>query len=145
MALFSVSDIVIAGTLFANALALLSAKLPKSSPYNNNNNNNNRSQSIGVPRIAEECLDEDQAVECVLKHKSSDRSSVSDGMTENEPMIRRGFEGGSGGGNSSASTGADADLKERLLNFFSGFRRYSCVVVLWNFVFIILMMFVFSD
>lgn len=148
MALFSVSDIVIAGTLFANALALLSSKLPASfqnysSSSSGSSSGSSRRHSTSGLREDEECLDEDRIAECMLNKKGGDRSGDAHYVMEKEPLILRAgtdnkaIEGSSG-------AGPEVDLKERLLNFFSGFRRYSCVVVIWNFVFVVLMTFVFS-
>lgn len=96
MGVFSLSDIIIAVTLLANAIALMSSKVYKETAPKSNNNDDTSSETSG---LVTHC--DNKALE--VTHLS------------------------------------------RLYTFLNLMRRLSCIIVVWNIFFIILMLFVFRS
>lgn len=128
MAIFSVSDIVITATLIVNALALISSKLPRlhhqqiSSDGHDDEKKPHNNFPFGTS-LAEQLMSLSQS----NQHQQNANNDVETAGTESL----------------SDYSGASFMVRVRMLVF--GIRKFSCVIVIWNFLFFILMMFVFGS
>jgi hypothetical protein len=128
MAIFSVSDIIITATLVVNALALISSKLPRlhhlqiPSGGHEDEKKLHNNFPFGTS-LAEQLMSLSQSDQ----QKDSVHHDVESGGTESL----------------SDYSGASVMVRVRMLVF--GIRKFSCVIVIWNFLFFILMVFVFGS
>lgn len=131
MAIFSVSDIIITATLVVNALALISSKLPR----------------INQQQSSQEMYDDEKKIH----HKSTFGASIAehvvslsqgDQIHDNNHSAQNDVER-HGSDDISDYTGASVMGRVRMLVF--GIRKFSCVIVIWNIFFFILMVFVFGS
>ncbi len=123
MALFALSDVVITTTLIVNALALLASPLPVNPPVSPVSPKalaalNSESESQKIPGL----IKDDGEIESLLPH-GADTPSAIDGA-----VVVEGDE-----------------LGGKVRRCLAKVRVYSGVIVLWNVVFWILMVLVFSD
>ena len=135
MAIFSVSDIVIAVTLIMNALALISSKLPSNlsavdqgtSSYhrvatveNDSDENGDHISNIAIGQTHSD----DYCGASTIAEQLMNPTTVSYIPT---------------------SPGPGGPIVTRLRSLVYGMRKYSCVIVVWNIFFMVLMVFVFSS
>jgi hypothetical protein len=128
MAIFSVSDIIITATLVVNALALISSKLPRLHHLQIPSGGHDDEKKLynNFPfgtSLAEQLMSLSQSDQ----QKDSVHNDVESGGTESL----------------SDYSGASVMVRVRMLVF--GIRKFSCVIVIWNFLFFILMVFVFGS
>jgi hypothetical protein len=133
MAIFSISDIIIAVTLVVNALALISSKPPRFS------------QQLISHENDEEVVDEENiscatniAEKMSLLSQGGQSASNKNKNNQNNPNQYE-----KSRDESADSTVASVIVRLRML--MSCVKIYSCVIVIWNFFFIILMVFVFGS
>lgn len=123
MAIFSVSDIIIATTLVVNALALTSSKFRKLTHQHDS---------------TEICNDErkfhhNPAFGIIFSENSVTSPQASQDTDFKEGVVD----------DSSDYVGASVMVRIRMLVY--GMRKFSCVIVVWNIFFFILMVFVFGS
>ena len=128
MALFSVSDIIIAATLLLNALALISSSKAIV-----------RTSSIAARAPGEE------EVALLTSSSSSHYNDASQGCDdEADESLHKIL---STSNSSHASIAAEREQEEsvggRLRALFAGIRKFSCVIVFWNLIFFTLMLTIF--
>ena len=136
MAIFSVSDIVIAVTLIMNALALISSKLPS------NLSSVDQGAASQYHRVATVENDSDGHGDLInsiaIDHTHSDdycgASTIAEQLMNPTTVSYIPTSPGSGG-----------PIVTRLRSLVYGMRKYSCVIVVWNIFFMVLMVFVFSS
>jgi hypothetical protein len=143
MAIFSVSDIVIAVTLIVNALALISTKLPGTPPT---------TTATTAPHAYERLPTADHGDDDVGSGVGGGGASTNvaaDGSAEStddycsastiaEQLMMK-----PASATTSAPTGGP--IVTRLRSLVHGMRKYSCVIVVWNIFFVVLMVFVFGN
>ena len=123
MAIFSVSDIIIATTLVVNALALTSSKFRKLNYQHDS---------------TEKCDDERK-----LHHNPAySMIFAENGVTSPQQSHGNDFKEGAVD-DSSDYIGASVMVRIRMLVY--GMRKFSCVIVVWNVFFFVLMVFVFGS
>ena len=121
MAIFSVSDIVITITLLVNALALVSSKR----------------QPVGYQSVVMTDKDDEsfRSAEFTVNENDGSRvrkaiqtSSVEDLLENEEKLLEE-----------------ERTMIGRFQLLVVGIRKYSCIIVLWNLFFMVLMVFVFGN
>ncbi len=130
MVLFSFSDLLIASTLILNAIALV-ASPPRTITDALKDEELERSGEFRSGELAQEG---DQATivydQRSLSHdKAFNVTSGFDNgihVTENEPSVKN----------------TETSIKERCIQMLRAVRRLSCIIVLWNIFFVVLMLFV---
>lgn len=127
MAIFSVSDIVIAVTLVVNALVLISSKLPGTVATNQQ-----------YQRVA---LDESEENAGGYANNSVEADDYCGASSIAEQLMNPTTTASA----PSSPSSAGGPIVNRLRSLIKGMRKYSCVIVIWNFFFVILMVFVFSN
>ena len=125
MAIFSASDIIIAVTLVVNALALMSSKLPRL---------NDHHRTIASIHDAEEKIHDDDP-SCGISLAEETVSLLNGGKISLDDHNQE--------DDIDNYTGASLMGRVRMLVF--GIRKFSCVIVIWNAFFFILMVFVFGS
>ena len=138
MAIFSVSDIVIAVTLIVNALALISTKLPgqqKTAALNSERGGTYTRLPTSEGRGDDAADKGDNGDIGDVADSSDDYCSAS---TLAEQLM-----------NPTAAVVTNAPsggpIVTRLRSLVHGMRKYSCVIVVWNIFFVVLMVFVFGN
>ena len=125
MAIFSVSDIIIAVTLVVNALALVSSKLPRL--------NHRQRGSASADTNEENIHDDNCSYGMNLAEQSvsllNDRDIRLNDQNQTEDLDNY--------------TGTSLMMRVRTLVF--GIRKFSCIIIIWNAFFFILMVFVFGS
>jgi hypothetical protein len=137
-----VSDIVIAVTLIVNALALISTKLPGTPPTT--------TTATTAPHAYERLPTADHVDDDVGSGGGGASTNVAaDGSAEStddycsastiaEQLMMK-----PASATTSAPTGGP--IVTRLRSLVHGMRKYSCVIVVWNIFFVVLMVFVFGN
>jgi hypothetical protein len=128
MALFTVSDIVIAITLVINAVALISSKIQ------------NRE---GQPKPSDnESESEDGGNDCASN--IVDHVFMSSHEKDSQPLLGPGSHWEIKQRESDKSSASGGGMVARLRALVSHIRKYSCIIVMWNALFMVLMVFVFG-
>jgi hypothetical protein len=125
MALFCLSDIIIAATLVANALALLASPLPPT------NASGLKESAAGVE------APQSSANGTVIK----DDNNVTGGEEEAQALLSSSAV--IPGITAAQQTGGG--VKGKIMRWLARMRKYSGVIVLWNVVFCVLMVLVFGE
>ena len=125
MAIFSASDVIIAVTLVVNALALMSSKLPRLHQHH---------RSIASTHDAEEKIHDDNQ-SCGISFAEETVSLLNGGNISLDNHNQE--------DDIDNYSGASLMVRVRMLVF--GIRKFSCVIVIWNALFFILMVFVFGS
>jgi hypothetical protein len=136
MGLFSLSDMVISITLLLNAAALMSSKT-----YSNNNTNNHGE----VPLSHNTVGSTNEGSSPSLNGRKG--SSIEQISTEQDPNINVGSseDSAAASNDSSSSKSVEYHALSRFYLFLNAVRKLSCVIVFWNILFIIFMVFVFRS
>jgi hypothetical protein len=127
MAIFNVSDIIITVTLLVNALALVSSKFTRVTHTkipNDEDGSKIHDVNLCGSSLAEQLL--------LLSQRENVTNNYDDSDSEKVLKEERG-----------TSTGASVMIRLRTLVY--EIRKFSCLIVIWNIVFIILMVFVFGS
>lgn len=127
MAIFNVSDIIITMTLLVNALALVSSKFPRLNHVKVLNDDNE-------PKIHDANLCGSSLAEQLLLLSQGEKPTIKNNDLDTEKGLKE---------EESSSTGASVMIRLRMLVF--EIRKFSCLLVIWNIFFIILMVFVFGS
>jgi hypothetical protein len=140
MAIFSVSDVVIAATLLINALALLSSRKKVSTTTNENRKMTRLSSFARLAQALSQKTGAGKSSELNLEIENAAAAAVSD-----SPGDSVGGSGGTEGGDADSLVADNTDnLRSRIQKLLLGVRKYSCVLIFWNVIYFILMIFVFN-
>jgi hypothetical protein len=127
MAIFNVSDIIITATLLVNALALVSSQFTRVTDTkipNDEDESKIHDVNLCGSSLAEQLL--------LLSQGENTTTNYDDSDPENLLKEEKG-----------TSTGTSVMIRLRTLVY--EIRKFSCLIVMWNIVFIILMVFVFGS
>jgi hypothetical protein len=127
MAIFNVSDIIITATLLVNALALVSSQFTRVTDTkipNDEDESKIHDVNLCGSSLAEQLL--------LLSQGENTTTNYDDSDPEKHLKEEKG-----------TSTGTSVMIRLRTLVY--EIRKFSCLIVMWNIVFIILMVFVFGS